>query len=175
MGERNAVTWAMELVTPILTAITYHSKHPKEPLKAARKWDGKTPFAVHPLWAGLTILHETLLPEDIRYEGSVALFFHDIPEDTTKELPVVTSNKVREWVKGLTFGSTEEKHREVWKRGKEIMLLEAYDAVASLQDISGLSEEKQRKSKEFATALLIQVERDWGKLNIVKIGRALCT
>jgi len=168
------VNHANEMVTAFLFAWEAHTKHPRTPEKAVRKWDGKTPFIVHPAWCALTILHETTLPEELRWNGALALLYHDVPEDTTAELPPTTLPRVRELVAGLTFTNTEEKHDEIWKRGKEIVLLEAYDAVANLMDIKGLSEEKQDKHIDFVAVLLDYITRDWGnKLNIIQIGNGL--
>ena len=70
------------LVTDCINA---HSR-PVKPSKAVRKWDGETPYSVHPIWCAMMILRDGS-SEDISADGSQALLFHDVLEDTLAELP----------------------------------------------------------------------------------------
>ncbi|MFH1917249.1 MAG: hypothetical protein ABIJ21_08370 [Nanoarchaeota archaeon] len=67
--------------------IEAHQDHPRKPSNASRKWDGRTPYYIHPIWCATMLATETTLSEKIRLEGIHALLYHDILEDTTQSLP----------------------------------------------------------------------------------------
>lgn len=151
-----------------------HDKSPTSPAKAFRKWDGKTPYGAHPVWCTLTILAETSLPASLRERGAEILSYHDILEDTKAQLPKGTSRAVSRGVKGMTFAGFDEEMRLVWLRSKETRLLKLYDKVSNLLDGAWMSAEKRRAYNRHTLRLARDVERNYGRLNIVKIARAIC-
>ena len=155
-------------------SFTAHAEKPTKPSKAVRKWDGRTPYAVHPLWCATTLLTETSLPEDLRMRGAKALLLHDVLEDTTAGLPEGLEPQVVSLVEGMTFASSEEEMEQVWSRSDEVKLLKLYDKISNLLDGSWMSHEKKGRYVAYTKRLLGEVERDYGLLNIVRIARSLC-
>src|SRR3989344_3869144 len=94
--------------------IEAHSQHSREPSNAFRKWDGRTPYYVHPIWCAAMILHETSLSEQLRQEGSLALLYHDVLEDTTAKLPLWLPERAAWLVSQMTFNSSEHEWAELW-------------------------------------------------------------
>lgn len=172
-GERGKMLSASQLWNQINYCIRAHATQATKPSKAVRKWDGRTPYGIHPIWCAMTILAETTLPKKIRTEGAEALLLHDILEDTTLELPEGTSVEVRALVEGMTFESSDEEMRLIWNRSLEIKLLKLYDKVSNLLDGSWMSLEKRARYKKYLLALCDEVEPHYGKLNIIKIARAI--
>ncbi|MBI5153481.1 MAG: hypothetical protein HZA36_03425 [Parcubacteria group bacterium] len=166
---------AVEVREAVHRTFLLHTDFAKKPSKAVRKWDSKTPYAVHPTWCGLTILCEEKIAEEDRYDYAEALFYHDILEDTNASLPPCVSDRVRELVEGMTFmgGSVEEMER-VWERGNEIILLKLYDKVSNLMDSDWMPKEKKDKYIAYTRKLLTIVKREYGGLNITKIAEAMC-
>ena len=151
-----------------------HGEHPTKPSKAFRKWDGQTPYAVHPLWCATMLLAEPALPEELRVHGSEALLLHDVLEDTTEGLPVGTSEKVTSLVEDMTFSSSDEEMEKVWSKSDEVILLKLYDKVSNLLDGCWMSAEKRQKYVAHTLRLASRVERVYGQLNIIRITRAIC-
>ncbi len=166
---------ALELVKKVTYAFLTHEGSAKKPSKAFRKWDGKTPYGVHPVWCATTLLHETSIPEDLRNEGAEALLFHDILEDTTAKLPDGTSDRIGKLVEGMTFeGGTTQEMQEVWSRSKEIRLLKLYDKVSNLLDAEiWMTPEKLAAYRAYTRKLADDVTSNYGTLNIVRLARAL--
>src|SRR5262245_14892479 len=103
----------IEEQAPLLQYLQYyaweaHMSFSRTPTKAVRRWDGKTPYAIHPVWCAMTLLTETSLPEELRFSGAQALLLHDILEDTTAGLPENVSEAVRALVQEMTFDSFEQ-------------------------------------------------------------------
>ena len=146
---------------------------PVKPSKAVRKWDGKTPYSVHPIWCATMILHETALAEDIRVDGSQALLFHDVLEDTLAELPNYLSDRVKKLVQDMTFESSDEEMLKVWDKPIEIKLFKLYDKVSNLMDASWMSPEKLQRYREYTNRLTQEVQTHYGELNIVKLAKIL--
>lgn len=164
---------AKKLSGVIAYSVFSHAERPTKPSKAVRKWDGRTPYGVHPVWCGVTLLQETALPEEIREVGAEALLFHDLLEDTTVDLPEGTSPRVRELVEGMTFASSDEEMEKVWERSPEIILLKLYDKVSNLLDGVWMIPEKRERYRAYTYRLADDVESHYGILNIVRIARAL--
>lgn len=162
-----------KLVDLISYSILAHAERPTKASKAVRKWDGRTPYGVHPVWCAMSILQETLLPEEIREVGAEALLFHDLLEDTTAGLPEGTSDRVRELVEGMTFASSDEEMEKVWERTAEVRLLKLYDKASNLLDGAWMAPEKLERYRAYARLLADDVELQYGLLNIVRIARAL--
>lgn len=155
--------------------IQSHAKYPREPLKAFRKWDKRTPYGVHPTWCAMTLMTETTLPEDFRWVGAQALLLHDILEDTTAPLPRGTSNQVKFLVDEMTFprGTTQEM-AEVWSRSEECRLLKLYDKVNNLMDRYPQDPAKLHAYITYTMQLTAFAETKWGQLNIVRLAYAIC-
>lgn len=164
---------AERLLALISHSVLSHAERPTKPSKAVRKWDGTTPYGVHPVWCAMTLLQETALPEEIREEGAEALFFHDLLEDTTAGPPEGTRSRVRELVEGMTFASSDEEIVEVWSRTPEVRLLKLYDKVSNLLDGVWMTPEKQERYRAYTRRLADDVESHYGTLNIVRIARSL--
>lgn len=156
-------------------AIESHRDHATKSSKTVRKWDGRTPYGIHPTWCATTLLTETTLPEELRIMGAEALLFHDVLEDTTAELPHLTSHRVRDLVDEMTFDNSDEEMERVWSRSQECKLLKLYDKVSNLLDGVWMTPEKRAKYVAYTLRLAEEVERDFGpQLNILKIARAVC-
>ena len=162
-----------QLLNQINFCVRAHASQSIKPSKAVRKWDGKTPYSVHPIWCAMTILTETTLSEEIRINGAQALFFHDILEDTTAKLPDDTSAEVRALVEGMTFESSDEEMRLIWDRSLEIKLLKLYDKLSNILDGSWMSTEKRNRYAAYLLRLCDEVEPHYGKLNIIRIAQAI--
>jgi hypothetical protein len=161
-----------DLSLVINTAILAHSgEHATKPSKAVRKWDGKTPYSVHPLWCAMTILCETRLSEQERELGCQVLAYHDILEDTTYQLE--TTPEVQALVQEMTFESSDAEMTEVWQRSKFVRLLKLFDKVSNLLDGSWMSVAKWNKYTEYTLKLADDVQAGWGELNIVTIARSI--
>lgn len=164
---------AKELARLIRFVLWVHDGKAKKHSKRFRKWDGKTPYGIHPIWCAMTILTETGLPEDIRISGAQALLLHDILEDTTADLPNEVPDEVVKLVREMTFDSSEEEMKLIWRKSKKIKLLKLYDKVSNLLDGSWMSSEKRERYLAYVKALSEEVESHYGELNITKIARAL--
>lgn len=149
-----------------------HDKFANEPRKRFRKWDGRTPYAIHPVWCAVTILAETTLPEEIRYHGALALLLHDVLEDTQAPLPSRLPPQVEALVLEKTFASFEEEHELIWGRSELCRLLTTYDKVSNLLDANWRTN-KRDLYVGYTLRLADDTEKRWGPLNIVRIARAI--
>ncbi len=166
-----------ELLAHVLVS---HSQRSTKESNAFRKWDGRTPYGVHPIWAAATFLTETSLSEGLRIRGSRALALHDILENTDAALvPGHIEYKDSEFwevyklVGEMTFDSFAKETEEIWERSPESRLLKLYDKVSNLLDGSWMNVEKRAIYEEFVTRLIADVERNYGALNIVRIAKAI--
>lgn len=153
--------------------IEAHSCYSREPEQAVRRWDGKTPYYVHPIWCAMMILQEENLPEEIRVIGAEVLLLHDVREDTTKPLPDYSSEKVKALVDEMTFDSSDDEMIRVWERSDLAKLFKLYDKVSNLLDCGHMSAEKRRKYIVHALKLTDFIEARFGVLNITKMARAI--
>lgn len=160
-----------QLLLLIDFAVKAHSSNGSK--EATRRWDRKTPYSIHPIWCATMLLHESLLPERLRDEGSQALLLHDIKEDTEEELPSLISSRVAAFVDGMTFASFDEEVEKIWEREDEIKLLKLYDKASNLLDGIWMDDEKWNRYCDFVQLLIESVETEYGKLNITKIARAI--
>ena len=151
--------------------IKAHNEKAKKPENKFRKWDNKTPYYIHPIWCAITILNETSLPENIRREGSQALLYHDILEDTTAELPEWLSKNVKLWVKEMTFNSSEDEWKNLWDKDKIIKLLKLYDKTNNQMDNIWMKPERKKEHKIHLFKLVKDVESNYGNLNIIKLAK----
>lgn len=150
-----------------------HGDRPKKPSNAFRKWDGKTPYGIHPTWCAMTLMTETTLPEDLRYIGAQALLLHDILEDTTAELPAWINPEVVELVRDMTFNSFADEMERIWTKNPRVRLLKLYDKVSNLLDGTWMSCEKRRNYLAFTRSLYDNVEENFGGLNILTIAKSV--
>ncbi len=165
---------AKKLEATISYVLWAHSMQATTARKSVRKWDGKTPYGIHPIWCAMTILSETSLPEELRMCGAEALLLHDLLEDTEALLPHGTSDRVKGLVEGMTFRSSSEEMERVWSRGSEVLLLKLYDKVSNLLDGSWMSTDKRATYRAYVERLCDEVSPVYGKeLNIVKIAKAV--
>lgn len=171
--RENAMSPAEALLLAINYVMRAHDTKPVEPRKATRKWDGHTPYGIHPIWCATSILHETRLTEDIRILGCYTLLFHDILEDTTAGLPSEMKASIKTAVRDMTFASTEEEMRLVWERSPFIRMLKLYDKVSNLMDGAWMTDKQRRTYENYTRQLADDAERRYGELRIVKIARAL--
>ncbi|MDP2669133.1 MAG: hypothetical protein Q8P07_04845 [bacterium] len=165
---------AQRLAKMVSKTFLAHAEKPAKPSKAVRKWDGKTPYGIHPVWCAMTLLAETTLPEKFRVTGALALLFHDVKEGTTAELPKGLLREVVRLVEGMTFESSDEEMLKIWSRSRKIKLLKLYDKVSNLLDGSWMSKEKRVRYAKYLLRLCRDVEPHYGKLNIIRIARAIC-
>ncbi len=166
--------FAEELLTSISHTIIAHSKYPKTSEDAIRYWDNITPYAIHPIWCAITLLTETELPEKIRYDGYLALLWHDTLEDTNLSLPENTKIDVQQLVQEMSFESFKEERERIASCSDTIKLLKLYDKVSILLDAIWMSDTKWNQLVEYASELCDFVYRRYGELNIVKIAKAVC-
>lgn len=164
---------ARDLADLILLAMVAHEKAPKKASGAYRKWDGQTPYGVHPVVCALLLLQETEVPEKLRVSGARALLFHDVPEDTTASIPGSFTSFEKELVADMTFGSSDEEMEKIWLKPVHILLLKLYDKCSNLLDGVWMNSEKRVRYNAYVRRLADAVERNYGKLNIVKIARAI--
>ncbi|MBU3913878.1 MAG: hypothetical protein KKE50_07360 [Nanoarchaeota archaeon] len=141
--------------------------------KRFRKWDGKTPYYVHPLWCAMTLLTEEKLSEEIRRVGSQALLLHDMLEDTTAPLPEDTEAEVRRLVMDMTFDSSDEEVEKIWQKSGEVKLFKLYDKVSNFLDAGWMDSGRVEKYFDYTSRLLNFVAGSYGELNIVLIGREI--
>lgn len=160
--------------------IRAHHMSPREPHKGYRKWDGKTPYAIHPIWCAMMILTETTLEDTQRQRGATALLYHDLAEDTTVALPNWLSEEVKHLVYEMTFfGGFKEEVREVWNKSEFARLLKLYDKVSNLLDGRDtwmpLKDDPMYRQKYEGHTLRLcsDVEKNFGRLNITLLARTI--
>ncbi|NCN86633.1 hypothetical protein GW932_02275 [archaeon] len=123
----------------------HEKKFKKRAGPQVRIFDKSTFYAVHPIWCACTILQEPNLKEEIRKYGALTLLFHDILEDTSEKLPKDLPNKVKKWVKEITFETHQESREKIWKKEPVIRLLKLYDSTNNLLDsFTWQTKEKKR-------------------------------
>lgn len=149
--------------------IQAHTVHARKISNATRKWDNKTPYFIHPIWCATMILHETTLPEEIRKDGSQALLYHDVLEDTNEPLPAWLSPRVISLIRNMTFGLSEDEWLNLWGKDKEIRLLKVYDKTSNILDGSWMAARRRQKHIAHLKKLVADVRRNYGDLNILKI------
>lgn len=152
-----------------------HSVHALSPKKAVRLWDGTTPYYIHPFWCATTFLTEMTLPADLRRDGSIALLYHDVLEDTCAGLPDWLSGRQAELVHALTFpGGTAQEIAEVWGRQPDVRLMKLYDKVSNVLDGGWMSVEKAKIYRGYVQRLLDDVVTSFGEhLVIVALARGV--
>jgi hypothetical protein len=154
--------------------IKAHMDYPKSPDDTIRFWDKTTPYAVHPIWCAVTLLTETKLPEDIRFQGYQALLWHDTLEDTNLPLPDTTAAEVAKLVHEMTFQNFGDEQDKIWTCQDVVKLLKLYDKVSILLDAVWMKGEKWNHLVDYTLKLRQFVLETYGDLNITKIAGAVC-
>lgn len=157
----------------VIYTLQAHSDCPKSPSKAVRKWDGKTPYYIHPLWCATMIATETNLDEKTRGEGIQVLLYHDFLEDTAALLPSYLPDRIIELVRHMTFENTAQEMQLIWDKPAEIRLYKLYDKTSNLLDSSWMDNEKLLAYSHYTDQLCLDAERNYGKLNITTIAKAV--
>lgn len=140
---------------------------------AVRFWDGKTPYAIHPVWCGLTMLTETSLPNDVRDNGALALFYHDVLEDTKMELPSDLPEHVVELIHDMTFAGFDEEKKLLFNKSDEVILLKLFDKTSNLMDAVWMGEARLADYCEFTKKILDYTIKIYGELNITAYAQAI--
>lgn len=162
------------LARAVKHAITWHDRYARKPANRFRERPTEgAPYGIHPVWAAMTILHERALPEDLRHDGALALAYHDVLEDTTKDLPRGTPKRVCEFVRAMTFNSFDEERELLWNLPPEIRLLKLYDKVSNFMDGEWMYPNRRLIHREHLNRLVEDVGTHWGNLNIVIMAQAL--
>lgn len=164
-----------QLAAMISDVFFLHQAQARTPEKAFRRFDGVTPYGVHPTLAATIFLHEESLPEDFRMCGCKALLAHDLFEDTNiTGFPRWCDNQVtRNLVSELTFIEGEDPSVEIWNRSDQAKLLKFYDVVINLMCVGKMAPERIQYRYEQAKIHLAWVHEHYPKLEIVKIAKGL--
>ena len=170
----NAVSeYVMIETRDLVYVIDAHTNKAKKPVNSTRMWDKITPYYMHPLWCATMILHETSLLEELRINGSQALLYHDVLEDTMAELPEWLLERIKDLVHGMTFKSSEDEWENLWKRDKEVRLLKMYDKTSNLLDGVWIKPERKIQHINHLRKLSSDIRGNYGNLNIIRIARTL--
>ncbi|MBI4154345.1 hypothetical protein HY501_03335 [Candidatus Woesearchaeota archaeon] len=122
----------------------------------------------------MTILAEIKLPEETRYNGALALLYHDVLEDTDAALPEGLPERVVHLVQAMTFPQgSEQEMREIWSKEPEVRLLKLYDRTFNLMDSSWMVPDQLERHRLYGRKLADDVEANYCPLNIVKFVRTL--
>ncbi len=157
-----------------------HHAYAKKGSKRFRKWDGKTPYGIHPTWSALTLLTETTLDEWTRTVGVWTLLNHDLLEDTSASLILPKDERLRAKittnVKDMSKKPGESKDEEFWRlinSNNEIILFTLYDKVSNLLDGAWMDDVTKTMYTSYVRVLADNAFKIYGDLNIVKIARSI--
>jgi hypothetical protein len=176
MGGTEAIDFS-EVVKYLQFAWEAHWYHTKPGHERFRRHDGATPFFVHSQWASATIMHEPLLPLELRWLGWRALVLHDVREDTDLPIPEWVPQEVVSLVEEMTFATTQEGMERIWERSPEAQLFTCYDKASVLQDATWMEQrppEYRRAYEDYALQLATLARERYGDLNVYRIIRAVC-
>jgi uracil DNA glycosylase len=132
----------------------------------------KNQYFTHSLWCSTMLLLETQLPESLRDDGAVALLFHDVLEDTSAPLPKSLSPESVRLIKDMTYKNFQDEVAGTLAKDSAVQLMKLYDKVATLYDGS-LRSFRYPEWLDFTEKLITNVERKYGQLNIVILGKEL--
>lgn len=150
-----------------------HDKYAVNADARLRFFDRKTPYAIHPVWCGLSILAEPKLEAKLRWQGALTLLYHDVLEDTTRKLPGDLPKKVQQQVRDMTFADIKEEMELVWSKSPEILLFKLYDKTSTMLDWVWMGKRLQGEYRQYVVKLIKVVAKAYGELNVVKIAKAL--
>ncbi|MEH6814356.1 MAG: hypothetical protein V7677_17620 [Motiliproteus sp.] len=120
----------------------------------------------------MTILSETKLEAKLRWQGAIALQFHDVIEDTRLPLPSDLPIGVTNWVEQMTFSSFAEEKERIWSCAPHIRMLKLYDKTSNLLDSVWMNPDKRLAYVDFTEKLRKDVVQNYGELNITVIALA---
>ncbi len=144
---------------------------------AIRKHDGSTPYSIHPVWCAMTILAEEKLPRNIRELGAEVLLNHDVPEDTTEEIPDYVSEEGKVLISEMIFADSADEMQRIWTRSKLTILFKLYDKVSNWLDSTTYFKKQGAKyyydRLDYLVKLTDFAEENFGNLNIVIMARAI--
>lgn len=118
------------------------------------------------------LLLETQLPERIRDDAAIALLFHDVLEDTSAPLPSSLTPEAVRLITDMTYENFQEEVSGVLAKDSVVHLVKLYDKVATLYD-ECLRSFRYSEWLDFTEQLLELVERAYGQLHIVLLGKTL--
>lgn len=151
-----------------------HDQQASAKINRVRLWDKHTPYAIHPIWCATTLLTETSLPESMRYDGALTLLYHDLLEDTSANVNVSLSPKIKRWIQAMTFpGGFEEEKKALFTRDKQIRLLKLYDKTSNLLDSSWMPSKLLHSYLTLTKKLVTDVQKNFGDLNITSIAKSV--
>lgn len=147
----------------------------------AYRQKGMVPYMIHPLWCAMLLITDTQIPLEQRELGFKALILHDVLEDTSLKLPKWVELEVKGIVKELTFESLEQALKEYDSKSPYIKLLMLYDELSSMYEnhvgVNNDSEKKKQRKrklwKEYTIRGIKEVEKEYGNIRIVQIGKAI--
>jgi len=142
--------------------------------------DGKVPYMMHPLWCASMLITDTQIPWEQREIGFKALILHDVLEDTSLELPDWVEPEVKEAVEAMTFEDHRQALNEYKNKSPFIKLLMLYDELSSMYEYhvgvyDGVVMKKLKRKlwKEFTIKGIMEVEKEYGNIRIVQVGKAI--
>ncbi|MFW6002751.1 MAG: hypothetical protein ACOCQD_05360 [archaeon] len=156
-------------------AILAHSENYVKNIKDAYRFGNKnTPYSIHPIWCASTLLTEHLLTNEIKTLGYKSLLLHDVIEDTNYKLDNEIEDDVISLVKEMTFSSFKDETKKLEKMSDLCKLFKLYDKVSNLLDCSWMNSEQKKKYLKHTKYLIDFVEKKYGQLNIIIIGKNIC-
>lgn len=150
----------------IANVIRAHAEYPCTPAHAYRRFDGKTPYPVHPIWCATTLATEAALPIEVRELGFLTLLYHDVVEDTTMPLPNSLSDEVKKAIQDMTFENTADEMERIWDFDPKIRLFKLYDKTNNLINLDGWDAKKIAKYSNYTAKLSSDVLDNFGTLNV---------
>jgi hypothetical protein len=98
------------------------------------------------------------------------LLYHDVLEDTTASLPEDLPKQISTWIGDMTFhGGFEEEQVELFSKTKEVLLFKLYDKTSNLLDAAWMDDDLHKIYLDFTKKLAAEVEKNYGRLNIMGI------
>lgn len=133
---------------------------------------GQVPYLEHVLWASMMLMADTAVPQKEREIGSKALLLHDVLEDTDLPLPEWVEPEVKDLVEQMTFKNWAETKAVVPTLPVSTKLLILYDKLMTLYE-GHIRKERFEDWKSFCQYLLDEVEKQYGNIRIVHVGKAI--
>lgn len=163
----------------MFAAIAAHSQYPRTPELAFRRFDGRTPVALHAVQCATTLVQDAGLPEELRDLGFQTLLFHDLKKDTTADFPVSLPEAARHLVDEMTFPSLKDEMVQIWTRSPLSRLFMLYAKAGNLwDDGSWMPAEERDMYLDYVLKLANLVEEEQGaigkRLRIIPVIRRLC-
>jgi len=146
--------------------------------------NGKVPYLFHSLWCASLLIADTDVPFKQRESGAKILLLHDVLEDTSLKIPSWVEPAVKKGVYALTLesGDLDEARIKIMAQSPFIKLLKLYDGLSSMYEkhvaVTNKHNEKWKKDrrrqwKKLARIVLRDVEKHYGNIRIVQIGKTI--